>query len=97
MNHTHTESNEPRDDTTRGEQGGEVDIRVNTKPVKVEERILTGLQIKEAAIRAGVNIKIDFVLFEDMSNGKQIPVPDEKQVEIHKGQCFDAIDNDDHS
>jgi hypothetical protein len=57
----------------------------------------TGLEIKEVAIQAGVNIKADFVLFAVLANGKQEVVKDDQVIKLHRDQCFEAIDNDDHS
>ena len=72
-------------------------IRVNNKPITMPGRYATGLEIKEVAIRDGVNIKIDFVLFAELPNGKEEVVRDDQTVELHHDQCFEAIDNDDHS
>jgi len=72
-------------------------IRVNNKPVTMPKEYATGLEIKEAAIQAGVNIKVDFVLFEDLPNDKQEVIKDDQVVQLRHEQCFEAIDNDDHS
>jgi len=74
-----------------------IQIFVNGKPVSVYEKELTGLNIKEAAIAQGVQIQLDFVLFEDLSNGKQVIVKDEQVVKVHEHQRFEAITNDDNS
>lgn len=76
---------------------GTIEILVNGKPVVVHERELTGLQIKQAAIAQGVKIQLDFVLFEDLSNGKQVVVKDDQIVKVHGHQRFEAITNDDNS
>lgn len=81
----------------QSEHHAPVAIRVNNQPVTMSRSTATGLEIKEAAIRAGVNIKVDFVLFAELSGDKQVIVKDEQLVELHHGQCFEAIDNDDHS
>jgi hypothetical protein len=75
----------------------QIQILVNGKPVVVHEKELTGLKIKEAAINQGVQIQLDFVLFEDLSNGKQVIVRDEQDVKLHEHQRFEAITNDDNS
>ena len=74
-----------------------IEILVNGKPVVVHEKELTGLQIKQAAITQGVKIQLDFVLFEDLSNGKQVVVKDDQIVKLHEHQRFEAITNDDNS
>lgn len=81
----------------RHEHHGPVVIRVNTKPVTMPRSKANGLEIKEAAIGAGLNIKVDFVLFAELSGDKQEIVKDEQIVDLHHDQCFEAIDNDDHS
>jgi hypothetical protein len=72
-------------------------IRVNNKPVEMPDKRATGLEIKEVAIQAGVNIKADFVLFAVLANGKQEVVKDDQVIKLHRDQYFEAIDNDDHS
>jgi len=74
-----------------------IEIFVNGKPVIVTKETLTGAQIKQAAIAQGVSIQPDFVLFEDLSNGKQVIIKDDQHVELHNGQKFEAITNDDNS
>jgi hypothetical protein len=74
-----------------------IQILVNGKPVLVHEKELTGLQVKEAAIAQGVKIQIDFVLFEDLSNGQQVIVKDDQIVKVHEHERFEAITNDDNS
>jgi hypothetical protein len=73
------------------------EIFVNRKPIKVTEKEMSGLQIKEAAIKQGVNIQLDFVLFQDLSNGQQVIVKDHQKVRIRDGLKFEAITNDDNS
>lgn len=75
----------------------EVRILVNGKPVVITQERVTGAQIKAAAIAQGVNIQPDFVLFEDLSNGKQVIVKDDQTVAVHNGQRFEAVTNDDNS
>src|ERR1700730_9920483 len=64
---------------------GEIEITVNFKPVRLHERKVTGLEIKEAAIAQGVNIKPDFVLFEDKGQGQRKVIGDQDEVHIHPG------------
>lgn len=74
-----------------------IEIEVNFKPVKMFKEKVTGLEIKEAAIQQGVNIKVDFVLFEDLGNGQRRVVGDSDVVQIHEKEKFEAIPHDDNS
>jgi len=74
-----------------------IQIFVNNKPVQMPQKVATGLQIKEAAIAQQVKIELDFVLFEDLGNGKQEIVDNNKEVKLHEHQRFEAVSNDDHS
>jgi hypothetical protein len=74
-----------------------VAIRVNNNAVTMPGRYATGLEIKEVAIRDGVDIKIAFVLFVELPDGNERVVKDDQTVDLHHDKCFEAIDNDDHS
>lgn len=73
-----------------------ITVSVNENPVAFTENSVTGLQIKEAAINQGVNIQLDFNLFE-VKDGKLKPIPDSESVHLHKGQIFRAVTPDDNS
>jgi hypothetical protein len=73
-----------------------VTIKVNDDPVTVERR-LTGAQIKQAAIAAGVPIQPDFVLSRVLPNGKQKGVDNDEEITLHEGEEFWAIPGDDNS
>lgn len=75
----------------------EIEISVNFKPVRMNLRTATGMQIKEAAITQGVNIRPDFVLIEDKGNGQRKIVGDTDKVHLHSGSKFEAIPHDDNS
>lgn len=75
----------------------QIPITVNFKPVTMDQRQATGLQIKEAAIAQGVNIKLDFVLFHDRGHGRRDPIRDQEPVELHRGEKFEAVPGDDNS
>lgn len=75
----------------------EIPIEVNTKRVVVIGKHQTGLSIKEAAIRQDVKIKIDFVLSVEKGDGKTSVVGDNDPIEVHPGEKFIAVDNDDNS
>lgn len=72
-------------------------IKVNDKPVVLDDRHTTGAEIKSAAIAAAVPIQPDFVLSEVLPNGKQKIVPDDKQITVKDGDEFWAIPGDDNS
>ncbi len=75
----------------------EIDIQVNGKQVRMNERHATGLQIKEAAIAQGVNIALDFVLSEELGNHHARVVRDDETVTLHPHQEFVATAPDDNS
>lgn len=72
-------------------------IFVNEREVKVSAREMSGLQIKQAAIESGVNIKLDFVLAEEYSDKPSRIVGDADMVCLHQGMKFSAIRDDDNS
>ena len=73
-----------------------ITVKVNDNPVAFTTREATGLQIKEAAINQGVNIQLDFNLFE-VKDGKLDPIADDKTVHLHEDQKFRAVTPDDNS
>lgn len=74
-----------------------IPITVNHRPVVVVGHEQTGLQIKEAAIAQGVRIQLDFVLSEELHDGRSRIIGDDQRIEVKSGACFEAIPNDDHS
>lgn len=93
--------------TTTSTEGGsqfEVDstkhearITVNDLPVVLTRGKRSGLDIKQAAVNAGVPIQVDFVLSEVRQNGEQKVIPDDREVEVNDGDEFWAIPGDDNS
>ena len=79
------------------ESHGPVPITVNNKPVTVHGHEHTGLQIKQAAIAAGVRIQLDYVLMQELSHGRTRSVGDDLRIHVEKDAHFEAIPNDDHS
>lgn len=73
-----------------------VQIRVNDMQVTVAREV-TGLQIKEAAISAGVPIQLDFVLSVELGHGKTKIVTDSESITVHQGSEFVAVAPDDNS
>jgi Multiubiquitin len=86
-----------QEETAATHPGHQVEITVNTKPVSIEGPKATGLQIKEAAIAQGVQIGLDFILYQELGGGRTKPVGDGDTVTVHQGLAFTAIANDDNS
>ncbi|MGE4150815.1 MAG: hypothetical protein AB7G17_01000 [Phycisphaerales bacterium] len=73
-----------------------VTIKVNRNDVKMPRRRATGLEIKQAAVRQGVRIQLDFLLYR-IVGGEQVRVPDDKQVTLHECDEFRCVAPDDNS
>ena len=84
-------------EVTRVGDDGKVDVTVNDKPVVLEGVTQTGASVKKAAIEQDVNIKEDFVLSIELGGGKTKLVGDDEKIEVHDGERFLAIENDDNS
>jgi hypothetical protein len=87
--------------TTAAERGRPnphtVTVLVNEKPVNVPAPKVTGLEIKQAAMNAGLPVQLDFVLSEERPNGDTDIVGDEDEVTVNKNSKFLAIAPDDNS
>ena len=75
----------------------EIRVTVNGQFVVLRSREVTGLQVKEAAIAAGVPIQLDFVLSEVRPSGEQKIIPDDREIAVKSGDEFWAIPGDDNS
>lgn len=75
----------------------EIEIEVNERPVKLVGRKHTGLEIKQAAIKQGVQIKPDFVLSRERGPSKTELIGDDQVVKVRPGDKFNAIADDDNS
>jgi hypothetical protein len=75
----------------------EIRVTVNGQFVVLRSRQVTGLQVKEAAIAAGVPIQLDFVLSEVRPSGEQKIIPDDREIMVKSGDEFWAIPGDDNS
>lgn len=73
-----------------------VEIKINTKPIKLLRGWRTGAEIKATAIAQGLPIKPDFTLNLESESGDRV-VGDEDRVFIRGGECFDALDNHEDS
>lgn len=74
-----------------------VRIKVNEHEVQIQGPKATGLEIKQAAINAAVGIQLDFVLTEELPNGRTRPIGDNDLIVLHEGACFVAVAPDDNS
>ena len=68
-----------------------------TSRVVLEGTKQTGASVKKAAIEQDVNIKADFVLSIELGGGKTELKGDDQEIEVHDGDRFLAIENDDNS
>jgi hypothetical protein len=75
----------------------DIKISVNEKPVEMHQHEAHGLQIKEAAIAQGVNIKADFILSEELGERRSRVIGDGQTIPLHDGQKFIAVAPDDNS
>ncbi len=75
-----------------------VEVHVNDDPVELPSHRVTGLEIKEAAIAAGVPIKLDFELTWEAHDGKPARnVTDTEKITVTKHSEFTAVDNEEDS
>jgi hypothetical protein len=74
-----------------------VEVKVNNRPVRFDERHVTGQQIIDAAITQGVEIKRDFVLSREIEPGKYKIIGADEHIKVHEGECFRANAPDDNS
>lgn len=71
-------------------------IGVNGQQVEMPKGEVTGTEIKEAAIAAGVVIAQDFSLFLSGKDGLE-PIRDDETIKLKKGLEFSAVAPDDVS
>jgi hypothetical protein len=69
---------------------------VNQHPVKLLGRHATGFEIKTAAIEQGVDIHLNFVLEEELPDGKRV-IEDNERLELRDGLRFVAQDEKHHT
>lgn len=74
-----------------------VTVTVNGKNVVLSAHKVSGLQIKEAAIKQGVAIEVSFVLQQELPNGHGKVIGNDDEIEVHEHERFTAIANDDNS
>lgn len=90
---------DPTVDPERGEhhESHNIIIQVNNHQVTVLKSAVTGFEVKQAAIAAGVRIQLDFVLSEEEPDGQARIVGDAETVHVNEHSKFLAIAPDDNS
>ncbi len=89
--------NTPTVSNPNSEHEAQFSISVNKKPVTVDEPLITGIEIKEAAIKQDVQIELDFVLAEVAPDNKEPIVGDDDKVDVTEFKTFTATAPDDNS
>ena len=74
---------------------GPVEITVNNHRVKIHSPA-TGLEIKQAAVDAGVPIELDFVLERERGD-EAVEIADDEKIDLHDDDKFTAADGDDNA
>ena len=74
-----------------------VTIEVNDHKVEMPAGPATGLEIKNAAIKQGVNIQQNFVLQVELPNGSSRVIGNDDKVPLAEHLAFTAIAADDNS
>jgi hypothetical protein len=75
------------------EKPKKVTVSVNGTDVAVLQKV-TGEQLKQAAIAAGVPIQADFILYKKDGTNYE-PILDDKQITVHKAEQFRCVASDD--
>jgi hypothetical protein len=85
------------DQKKQGPTEHQTTITVNNKPVVVVGPRLTGLEIKQAAMAQGADIKPSFILSQVEPGSRPRIVGDDDVVTVNKNSVFVANDDDDDS
>jgi hypothetical protein len=91
---TSVDPSPPRSD---GKHSRTVTVLVNEKPVVIPAPKASGLEIKNAAVEAGLPVAIAFVLSKEEPNGDVDIVGDTDDVTVNKQSKFLLIPPDDNS
>jgi hypothetical protein len=78
-------------DRSRPDRGEKVNVSVNKLRVVLRDDHPTGLEIKQAAIAQGVEIKLDFVLKQERKHDEPKVIDDDERVKVDDGDDFIAI------
>jgi hypothetical protein len=84
---------------TRHRKECPVIAKINRTDVEFAHARVTGLHIKEHAIKKGLPIKLDFPLFHNETHGKKEPVADGQHVRLKRKHpsSFTCVAPDDNS
>jgi len=63
-------------------------VSVNKHLVRLPDRLVTGLQILEAAKAQGVKIDLDFQLWEVLGEGREHQIGDTDEIAVREGSRF---------
>ena len=74
-----------------------ITIEVNDHKVEMSASPATGVEIKQAAIKQGVSIELNFVLQMQLPNGSSKVIGDDDKVQLTEHLTFTAIAPDDNS
>jgi hypothetical protein len=74
-----------------------VTVIVNKQPVTVDGPRLTGLDVKKAAMAAGLKVELSFTLSKKEANSRFKNVADDDVVTVNKESVFMLTDDDDDS
>ena len=85
------------DDRIDGDRDKIVTIEVNSHKVQMPSGPATGQEIKDVAIKEGVQIESNFVLQLELPNGSNKVIGDEDKVPLRENMSFTAIAPDDNS
>jgi len=79
------------------DQSHTVIVHVNEQPVEVPAPKATGLEIKQGAVNAHLQVQLDFVLSEERHNGDTRIIGDGDNVTVNKESRFLLVPPDDNS
>ena len=91
------ESEDGKMDLDHGQELKTVIIEVNGHKVKMPAGPATGLEIKESAIKQGVQIQPNFVLQVELPNGTGKIIGNDDKIQLRDHMSFTAIEPDDNS
>lgn len=91
------ESEDRKMDLDKSQEHKTVTIEVNSHKIKMPAGLATGLEIKEVAIKQGVEIQPNFVLQVELPNGTGKIIGDDDKITLRDHMSFTAIQPDDNS
>ena len=83
-------------DTTHEDHQSATEILVNDKSFTIRGQRVTGEHIKRTAIEQGVHIELDFLLWEELSDGGVHQIENHETVDLHEHRRFTAVPRDHH-